>query len=74
MECEQQGMQTWDANSVMLVSKHVLIVETDLFTEVLNYVYCIYIIWYMSIAIKHDNFCAATVVPVKMDSTMLLFR
>ena len=47
MECEQQGMQTWDANSAMLVSKHVLIVETDLFTEVLNYVYCICIIWYI---------------------------
>ena len=27
MECEQQVMQTWGANSVMLVSKYVLIVE-----------------------------------------------
>ena len=44
MECEQQVMQTWGANSVMLVSKHVLIVETDLFTKVPNYVYCVCII------------------------------
>ena len=49
MECEQQGMQTWDANSAMLVSKHVLIVETDLFTEVPKYVY--FILYYLYIAL-----------------------